>query len=492
MNLIQKFFNGFINYRKNTAFVSKTGQFTYDGFLSLVNGSRLLLEDLPEFSHQKPVGVLFNSEAETYAAIFAIWFSGGIFVPLNPAMPPSVNNELIRKHGLKMIFSPGKVPAGLDLGEVHILENMQASSVIELSLFDWSQDQIMYILNTSGSTGTPKTVPVSLKNVEAFVDGFLELYPELSAEDNFLQTYDLTADASFTGYLIPMLLGATVYSIPSEGFKPFAVAKVLSEKPISWVQVTPSLLACLKPFFHSFHLDDIKHFHFGGEALPADLIGEWRQHIPNAEISNVYGPTETTITATIYKCAPDEKLKFRNNVVSIGRPLKKVRVYIQDNQYADCGELLISGEQVMENYLFSASQPFRVIPPGLDVYYPTGDFVEMDEEGLLYFCGRKDEQVKISGYRVDLIEIENKIRSLLPQAGNVAAAAVEKSPGLFQLVAFIEGYSESEKELLDKLRLVFPSYKIPEKIIGVANFPFSLSGKTDKKALVASYLSTKC
>ncbi len=491
MNLIERFFKGFVTNSQNVAFSLNSEEYTYAQFLSLVNGSRMLLESQTEFSPQRPVGIFCNETAETYAAVFATWFAGGIFVPLNPAVPPSINNELIRKYNLQLVFSPGEVPAGLKMDGVKILRNAMITSAKKLPVFNWLPEQMVYILSTSGSTGIPKTVAINLKNLEAFLEGFLELYPELNESDNFLQTYELTADAAFTGYLIPFLLGATVFSVPAGGFKPFNVAKIISEKPVSWVQVTPSLLACLHPFFHSFHLENIKHFHFGGEALPAELVEEWRQYIPNAEISNVYGPTETTVTATIYKCAPGEILKSQNNIVSIGKPLKKVSVHIQENQSSDCGELFIAGEQVMEGYLYSTKQPFKELSSGKSIYYPTGDYVRKDENGFLYFCGRRDEQVKISGYRVDLTEIENQIRSLLPQAGNIAATAVETSSGLFRLVVFIENYCGNEKELTDKLGMVFPSYKIPEKIIGVEKFPFSSSGKADKKALVANYLKSQ-
>jgi acyl-coenzyme A synthetase/AMP-(fatty) acid ligase len=388
MNLIQKFLKSFQEFSKNIAFHANHEELTYSQFLSQVNTNRILLENEAGFKPQHAVGVLCNEMPETYSAILAIWFSGGIFLPLNPKVPLAVNHEIIQKHNLKLVISPGELPAGWNLKGVKILQNVSVINGNLLPLFNWDPDDTMYILQTSGSTGTPKSVPIKLKNVEAFTEGFLELYPELSETDNFLQTYELTADASFTGYLIPLLLGATVFTVPGGGFKPFNVAKIIAEKPITWVQVTPSLLACLRPFFHSFNLENIKHFHFGGEALPAEMTEEWRKHVPNAEISNVYGPTETTITATIYKCTPGKILKSKNNVVSIGKPLKKVKTFIQKDMGSGSGELLIAGDQVMENYLFTPSQPFRKVPGDENIYYPSGDYDETDEEGYLYYCGR--------------------------------------------------------------------------------------------------------
>lgn len=493
MNLIQKYLDAFTRFGNNDAFCLEKRIYTYREFLSFINGSRALLESQPSFKPQKPVGVLCNEFPETYAAVFAIWFSGGIFVPLNPSVPVIVNEKIIHKYNIQFVLQAGDNTNKLDFKEVTVLNNRKVSSEEVAPLFSWDESQILYVLNTSGSTGIPKNVPITLKNVTAFLDGFFEKFPELNASDNFLQTYELTADAAFTGYLVPFLLGATVFSVPHSAFKPFAVAKILSEKPITWVKSTPSLLACLRPFFSSFHLPGIKHFHFGGEALPADMVTEWRRCVPNAEISNGYGPTETTVTATFFKCPPGEPLKEKNNVVSIGQPLKGVEINIQkttDGKEAT-GELYIGGTQMMEGYWFTERQPFKTIEIDgrRQKFYPTGDQIQQDDEGYLYFMGRLDDQVKINGYRIDLIEVENDVRKIAKVTGNVAAVAVEKSIGMKQLVVFIENYQGTGDEIIKKMAFHFPQYKIPERIIGVSKFPLNSSGKTDKKMLVSLFLS---
>jgi len=490
MNLIEKYHDAFIRFSQNEAFFDGDKRYTYKEFSEIINGNRRLLEQQIGFAPQMPVGVLCTEKAETYAAVFAIWFAGGCFVPLHPASPVQFNNEIIQKHNIRFVFAPTETNVSAPGENVKILHNSGIKGVESEQFYSWDEHEYLYVLNTSGSTGTPKNVPINLKNLTAFVDGFLELYPEINDRDKFLQTYDLTADAAFTGYLIPLLIGAAVYTVPAGQFKPFGVAKMLKENPISWVQVTPSLLACLQPFFESLWFSKINHFHFGGEALPLTLVEEWRKHVPNAEISNVYGPTETTITATIYKCLPKESLKSKNNIISIGKPLKKVITKINRNSLKkeNAGELLIGGEQVMEKYLFAEEQPFEFpeIERKQTKFYPSGDLVETDDEGFLFYFGRQDDQVKINGYRVDLIEVENCVREL---AGgrNTAAVALEVSPGLTQLIVFIENFDGSTEEILKQLTEKLPFYKIPEKIIGVDTFPLSNSGKTDRKKLVANY-----
>jgi len=493
MNLIEKYHQAFERFSENEAFFDGKKRYSYREFSEYIQKCRNALEQQPEFEPGNAVGVIISERAETYAAVFAIWFAGACFVPLHPLSPKEFNAEIIRKHNIRIVFSPIDSEISFSSEKIQILQIAKGEGDKLKPAFPRNQIDILYILNTSGSTGTPKNVPINLKNIEAFIEGFLELYPELNESDKFLQTYDLTADAAFTGYLVPLLVGAATYTVPVGQFKPFQVAKVLSENHVTWVQVTPSLLACLQPFFQSMWFPAITHFHFGGEALPASLAEMWREHVPNAEISNVYGPTETTITATIYKCLPNESLKSKNNVVSIGKPLKNVQLKIVESLAKNeiQGELFIAGPQVMENYLFTDKQPFDTLAyEGKSTkFYPSGDWVETDVDGFLYYKARKDDQIKINGYRVDLKEVENRVQEF---AGgrNTAAIAVEVSQGLKQLIVFIENYEGESSEILGKLSKILPFYKIPEKIIRVDVFPLTNSGKTDRKKLAATYQKT--
>jgi D-alanine--poly(phosphoribitol) ligase subunit 1 len=496
MSLFKRYYEAFRANGQNEAFCFEDDHFTYADFLSKINGIRGLMESDPDYSPETPVGVICYEDIETYASVFAIWFSGCYFVPLNPAMPGAFNNEIIARHNIRLVLS-SKVPdVDLLVAEDILLRTDTAAQDTARPAYNWYDEQVVYVLNTSGSTGKPKYVPINLKNLTAYVDGFLFLYPELGPADKFLQTYDLTSDGAFTGYLIPFMIGASVYTISQKYFKPLAVARVLNSKPITWVKLTPSLLACLRPYFSSFNLPGIKHFLFGGEALPLNLVEDWRKSVPNVVISNLYGPTETSVTAIIYKCAPGEELKSLNNTISIGKPLRDVVTYINSETSVNnenTGELCIAGEQVMAGYWFSEHQPFIFLPRGESQvkYYPTGDQVKMDAEGNFYYLGRNDDQVKINGYRVDLIEVENIVREHIPDCGNLVAAKIEVGESLSQLVVFVENYRENDDKLANELAMRYPRYKIPEKIIGVKTFPLLTSGKTDRKALVDDYFHKK-
>lgn len=491
MSLWKKFETSFIENNSRLAFCINGHNFSYSEFTRHISGSQQLLRLKTEMQFGDPVGVVCRDSIETFAAIFAIWFSGGCFVPLHPNHPVAVNNEKIRQAGIRFIFDSEFNQTGNFDWEC--ICNKEAVSVNPITI-NQTQNQA-YILFTSGSTGKPKGVPISELNLDVFINGFLEVYPDLTCNDRFLQTYDLTSDAAFTGYLIPLLLGASVFTIPSGGFKYLSIVKLLHEQQITWTQFTPSVLSYLQPYFKSLRFESLKHSHFGGEALPCDLVEEWAACVPNAEISNIYGPTETTITCTINRTLIDKlNKKVHNGIISIGKPLKGVKILIIDDNgqlLADGqkGELCIGGEQVMAGYLGSVSgdkNPFFVPEGSSDRYYRSGDLVIRDEDGFLLYCGRIDDQLKVSGYRVEPAEIELAV-SLATNGLKSKAFGYRNKSGTESIVVFIEKFNGVSKHLEEKLRELLPSALIPEKIIPIGQFQLNTNGKVDKHWLFEHY-----
>lgn len=496
MNLWDKYTDTFKNYSSATAFCIGDRFYSYGEFTQYIAGSQQLLHSHTGGKTGLPVGVICTDSIETFASIFATWFSGCHVVPLHPLHPTAVNQEKIKQSSLELLFTSGITDSVQQLEAIKLI-NREVKSLAPITVT--KETNRAYILFTSGSTGKPKGVPINTYNLEAFVQGFLELYPELSASDRFLQTYDLTSDAAFTGYLIPLLLGASVYTLPPAGFKYLSIVTMLQRHAITWTQFTPSILNFLRPYFKSMRFDSLKHSHFGGEALPYELVSEWSNCIPRAELSNIYGPTETTITCTIHRTEIHAlNQKVYNGIIAIGKPLKDVEVLILDEHNQEVadgekGELCIGGAQVMEGYLNSSleenSSFFWQEKKGLQQrYYRSGDLVFRDGEGCLFFCGRKDDQLKISGYRVEPAEIEYAISQL---TGGVQSRAFgfKNKGGMDSMVVFTEQCHIPPEKLKELLAKVLPSPLIPEKIISVSQFPINSAGKVDKPVLFEQYAS---
>lgn len=496
MTLFEHYHQTFLQYSDRTAFEKEGKSFTYRLFLQMISGIRRLLEQVTPAESKEPVAVMCHNHPLTYASVFACWFSGHPHVPLNPSNPAEWNRRIMHKTGTKLLLDSNPGESGASSGDPFLLNSSLYPETPATPPLVLDPGDLVYILTTSGTTGEPRNVPVSLKNLGAFIRGFRELFPAMGENDRFLQAYDLTADASFTAFLIPLYTGATVILPPDHPFRYLAVAKVLLQNEVTWVQVTPSLLACLQPYFSSMRLEKIKYFHFGGEALPEYLINEFRPSVPNAEIANVYGPTETTITAMIYQCGAGEKLRCHNGTVSIGKPIGDTDIFLEGddgNQVSGCGEgeLLIGGSQVMNNYYLSSPSDlffFQNNGKSSNKYYRTGDKVHRDEDGFCFFLGRMNNQVKISGFRVDLTEVELVLTRLAGNSG-FTAVAPEVSPGKRKLVAFTTAQNIMEPELKKRIRESYPEYLVPERIITLEAYPLGLAGKTDRKKLEQIFLS---
>lgn len=500
MQLILKYYLGFKKYSENRAFCIANQDINYSEFLEYIQGTRKLLESKIA-GKNVPIGVICFDCIETYAAIFSAWFSGNSFVPINPKHPIERNMALIRNTGVRIVCSVKKnVETIIDIEQIRLLINSDAKSDDDHAPIETMNDQLMYVLTTSGSTGVAKHVPIHQGNVEAYCSGFLQLFPELTTDACFLQTYDLTSDAAFTGYLLPLLVGGCVYTLPDDQFKFLTIARLMSDKRVNWVKLTPSVLSYLRSYILKLDLKHIRHFIFGGEALPLSLMNEWYPSFPQAQIANLYGPTETTISSTVFKYNNIAGVRVMNGIISIGKPFPEVDCVVIDKKQHVLGvgikgELCIGGKQTMSGYLNGEQDSFVYLNVEGDgeKYYRTGDLVQRDEDGYYYFLGRKDDQVKINGYRINLIEVEDAVRNLVSGC-NVVVVVHEKLPGFKRLYVFLEGFTVEPEQIKQELIKQLPGQMVPDKIFSVSKFPFTSSGKIDKKKLSNNYLSNtnKC
>jgi len=495
MNLIRKFYHSFSENAATRAFCIAGTDISYAEFSEYIAGTRKLINRKINRTNSL-VGIVCFDNIETYAAIFATWFSGNYFIPLNPKHPAKRNKQIIEETGIKNIISvESDLKDIVDLEKVQFLNNSGLKAADNSLPVKTDAGQLMYILTTSGSTGVPKYVPINQKNVETYCEGFIELYSDLNPTDNFLQTYDLTSDAAFTGYLIPLLIGASVFTTPTDSFKFLSIAKLISNKQITRVKLTPSVLNYLTPYISKLDLEHIKQVIFGGEALYLSLLKKWQNVFRNADFANLYGPTETTISATSYRFKSIENVKSQNGIISIGKPFPKVECAIIDKNHnvlntESEGELCIAGDQTMQGYLKNRDENVFIelkTDSREKRFYRTGDIVRKDKNGYIYFLGRTDDQVKIEGYRVNLTELEKSVKDIIPGYG-IFAVAHEKLKGLKRLYVFIEGFNGGQAEIKQQLEKQLPGQMVPDEIFIVPKFPITSSGKIDKTELKNSYL----
>jgi len=248
------------------------------------------------------VAILTYDDIETYASILALWYSKLVFLPLNPKNPPSRNLEILNLTECRMILSSNTDSNNYLFNEnmeiIYTKDLMADSKLFEIA--EMSPDDRMYILFTSGSTGQPKGVPVKRKNLDAFIHAFFDIGFDLNEEDKFLQMFDLTFDVSIQSFLLPLCIGACVYTIPENEIKFLYAYKLLKTHSITFASMVPSAISFLQPYFGNILLEKLRFSFFSGEALDEHILKEWSHCVPNAVIGNFYGPTEATIVCTYY------------------------------------------------------------------------------------------------------------------------------------------------------------------------------------------------
>lgn len=485
--MIIKVIQNIEKFGHKTAFVINETAFSYAEFGQKVSNIRQLLATVSPRKNEI-VGVVTYNDIETYATIYALWMSGLCFVPINPLLPKVRNEAIVELTELRFMLSSKIVEEEFAPARILSTANLEKSP-LKLDLPEFADDDLMYILFTSGSTGVPKGVPINRQNLNGFVDGFFANGYEVNEEDRFLQMFDFTFDISVQCYVLPLCIGASVHTIPLDDIKFFTIYQILDKHKITVAKMVPSVIAFLRPYFRKMKLPYLKYSLFSGEALYDEIVSEWSSCVPNAIIQNYYGPTEATIDCLYHTWSEaTRKAKTYNGIVSIGKPFGDSEAVIlkSDNSLildAEKGELCVAGNQVTTGYLkLPERNSVAFITLNGVRYYRTGDLVYRDADGDYMYCGRIDHQVQVQGYRVELGELEHHSKQV---AGNVqvAAIAVDGPSGNTQLFLFLENSTVGIESVSEHLQKVLPYYMQPSKIISLAEFPLTTSGKTDRNKL---------
>lgn len=440
------------------------------------------------------VGLWMARSLDLHVALLGILKSGAAYLPFDFDAPAErVAACLVDCQAAALIVdSATEAKAGTPAAPVLRFAEL-ATGRLDLPAPDLRADGMTsadaaYVIYTSGSTGTPKGVVISHRNICHYLRAANTVYG-VEARDVVFQGASVAFDLSLEEFFLPYLVGARMWIASREVLQETdRLAEVMSKAGITVLSAVPTLLAMLSAGVPSLRLIVL-----GGEACPPALVERWYR--PGRRILNSYGPTESTVVATVAELHPSEP-------VTIGRPLPNYSCYVVDEGLnlvppGAEGELLIGGPGVAGGYLnrpeltaakFIAN-PFHR-DGGDPILYRSGDAVSIDGEGRLLFHGRIDDQVKIRGYRVELGEIEAR----LSNCAGVAQAAVvlRHEDGADRLVAFVVARAGAEIDrstLQAALKPQLPSYMVPSHYECVEVLPRLISGKVDRKALQKAELS---
>ena len=495
-NIVFKFNKIASKFSERNAFCINEVHYTYFEFWELISKIRTGIQQLKLDDYK--LGLIVNDDLETYASIFAIWMEGCAYVPLHPKHPENRNLDIANQAELSIILDSNINSIFKDSRVVYTSSFKSLKSTSRFKKI--SDDATAYILFTSGSTGEPKGVPISFGNLDAFVTSFLNVGFQLDQSDKFLQCFDLTFDVSIQCFLIPLLFGGCVYTVPHNQIKYSYVFGILDDYEITFAVFPPSMIRLLRPYFDEIKLEKLRNCILTAEASPIDLIKDWGMCIPNARIFNFYGPTETTIYCTFYEINLNGIIKEANGMLCIGKPFKTLKTIILNNNLQivdkwEKGELYISGPQVTNGYWRDPKlngEAFITFNYNGDIikFYKTGDLCLQDDDGHILFFGRLDHQVKIQGYRIELGEIEYQARISVDGA-NAVAFTYQTYSNSNEIALCLEVEKLDKNKILSFLRDRLPPYMIPSRIYNLKKFPLNTSDKVDKKQIEKEFNSLK-
>ncbi|MEI8153544.1 MAG: AMP-binding protein, partial [Hyphomicrobiales bacterium] len=343
---------------------------------------------------------------------------------------------------------------------------------------------------TSGSTGTPKGVVVAHASL---ANKMRVLGTSFDVREDFRSALFISCsfDASIEQTLLPFMGGGAAVIISDDAREqPSQFWRQVEQDRVTFISCVPSYLeSVLQQVPDGVSL---KHLALGGEALTLQFRKKVARELDVAQITNLYGPTETTIDAISHTVGNDES----GYNVPIGRPMANYQAYVLDENLEPvppgvAGDLYVAGAGLARGYLRRAGLTAERFvadpngPPGRRMYL-TGDLARWRKDGVLEFLGRADAQLKLRGLRIEPGEIEG----VLLRQGSVAQVAViarEDVPGHKRLVAYVipVGQSVSPAELREHLRNSLPDYMVPSALVVLDQLPLTANGKLDRRALPA-------
>lgn len=443
------------------------------------------------------IGLSMERSVEMVVAILGVMKAGGSYVPLDPTYPRDRLAFMLEDSGVTVLLTQSHLCEQLPKvrGTVLCLDSgwrpaEEAEDTDPVS--DARPESIAYVIYTSGSTGRPKGVMTPHRAACNMVLWMQAAY-HLTPSDRILQKTAFSFDAAVWEFLWPLLFGGTLIVARPYADKDVSyMVDVLRTEKVTLLQLVPSLLRVLVEQEGFDKCRDLRHVFCGGEALPAAVCDRFFDSLPNARLTNVYGPTETTMHVTVWDC----ERQGRDGVAPIGRPVGNTTAYVLNEQgqpapIAVPGELYIGGSQVARGYLNRpelTAEKFVPDPCGGEAgsrLYRTGDLARLRSDGGIEFLGRIDHQVKIRGYRIELGEIETVLRQHSAISETIVMAR-EDVPGDKRLVAYLvpaPGEDLKIGELRGFLLSKLPDYMAPSTFVTLESFPLMSNGKVDRGSL---------
>ena len=433
----------------------------------------------------RPIAVLGHREPEMLIAFLGAVKSGRPYVPLDTALPQQRIDKILETSRSALVLTPK------DILQFSALQVRGPARGVQ-------GDEPFYILFTSGSTGEPKGVIITLACLEHFITWMLAEHRFTQLGEVFLNQAPFSFDLSVMDLYCSLATGGTLFSISRDRIaNPKELYRALASSGVTtWVSTPSFAQMCLvEEKFGEAMLPRVRRFLFCGETLPPQTAAQLLKRFPKAEVWNMYGPTEATVATTSMRV--DAAILERYSPLPVGHAMPGTEILLVNRNREvvppdERGGIIIVGPNVSPGYLarpdLTADAFFQHRGQRA---YRTGDFGRF-RNGLLFFEGRMDEQIKLSGYRIELGDVEANLRALATVRDAVVLPVI-KDGAAQSLAAFVvlavrddASHFNLSQRLRKQLSERLPAYMLPRKFAFFDTFPMTANGKVDRASLAKS------
>ena len=469
----------------------KWHSWTWKEFMSCASKfANSILTENTNYSKPTAVPILVGRSGKVMAAIIGCLMTGNAFSPISIKQPVSRIEKIINLLDSDYVLSALDKHESFEEMKFKIINESNSKSSDYVSV---KGDDPLYILFTSGSTGEPKGVICSHNNILNTIIWSSD-YLKWNDSDVIGCATQFSFDISMFDVFTVFFYGIPITIFP-ELSNPKDIMKRIIENKVTSIFSVPAFFSQFinAKIMNEVSNSDLRRIISGGDFFPPNHLLEWSKNMPKISIYNVWGPTETSIVNTMHKITNDDLPQIKKGKhPSIGRehPLMPLVLMNDDEEITvpnKIGEIWMLGSCVSQGYLNDPKQTEKryVIHRGLRAFR-TGDLAYGDDDGNLYMSRRADSVVKISGYRIDLTEVENAIMRL--SEVNVAVAFVQDIKDhykeLWLALELKETNSNFDVFAAKKyLRKILPQYMVPKRLFVLSTLPLNFNGKIDREKI---------